>query len=325
MKYCRYIIAAVLLACLVLGGVACSDSDGEVALFYTVTFKTGGGSTVKSMRVQEGGLVPVPPDPTKEGYVFNGWRDSNGAWIFEKYHVYRDMTLEAVWIDAKSLFEWKSENEQITITGYKGDIVDITVPDMMVGLPVTTIADGAFENISSESAFRITLGENVVNIGDRAFADCNDIEIIIKGELEQVGEQAFLNCNMLTEVRFGTGADYISYEAFKDCTALETVYLSDTLREIGENAFDGCTALTRLVAYSSLKTICDSAFVDCDALAAVFYYGTAQEWQSTDISYGNFGNDALLDVKFYIYSETEPQDTEQEYWHYDTNGKFRVW
>ena len=56
----------------------------------------------------------------------------------------------------------------------------------------------------------------------------------------------------------------------------------------------------------------DSAFVDCDAFAAIFYYGTEEEWQSTDISSGNGGNAAILEAKFYIYSESEPQDAQRE-------------
>ena len=42
-------------------------------LSYIVRFNSNGGSTVESVTVVAGGTVAKPRNPTKEGYIFNGW------------------------------------------------------------------------------------------------------------------------------------------------------------------------------------------------------------------------------------------------------------
>ena len=311
---------------MLLSFVSCETDSTEQAVFYTVKFETGGGSRVKEMKVLSGELIPVPEEPTKEGYVFDGWRDSKGKWLFAQYRVRGDMTLTAVWVDAKSMFEWESRDGEVTIKRYKGSLVDVTVPDIIAGYPVTTIADGAFEGALPEATSIITLGKNVVSVGARAFANCADVQISVGGKLEYVGEQAFLGCNGLKSVSFGSGAKSIPYEAFKNCSSLELVTLSDTVSDIAENAFEGCTSLARLVAHSSLASVGDGAFADCTSISAVLYYGEPDDWDKTDIAKGNDGNLSLEQAKLYIYSETAPEgESDVEYWHYDDNGRIRVW
>ena len=41
--------------------------------YFTVTFDPVGGSATESATVLNGKTVPVPADPTKDGYVFLGW------------------------------------------------------------------------------------------------------------------------------------------------------------------------------------------------------------------------------------------------------------
>ena len=40
---------------------------------YTITFNTMGGSTISPIKVKEGETIPIPKEPTKEGYKFAGW------------------------------------------------------------------------------------------------------------------------------------------------------------------------------------------------------------------------------------------------------------
>ena len=67
---------------------------------YTVSFDSGGGSSVESQEVAPGGKVTRPGDPTREGYFFDGWYTSEyyyTEWDFKNDTVNRNMTLFAKW------------------------------------------------------------------------------------------------------------------------------------------------------------------------------------------------------------------------------------
>lgn len=67
-----------------------SDDNGHIDLYakwekeitpakqYEVTFNSNGGNEVKSIEMNDGGVIKKPTNPTKSGYQFNGWyRDEN--------------------------------------------------------------------------------------------------------------------------------------------------------------------------------------------------------------------------------------------------------
>ncbi len=61
-----------------------------------VTFDAAGGSEVEAQLVAGGSKVTRPADPTKEGYVFNGWALDGELFDFDK-PVMQSITLVAVW------------------------------------------------------------------------------------------------------------------------------------------------------------------------------------------------------------------------------------
>ena len=80
--------SSFFLACVVtLGTLFFSSSCGDPAdepEIYTVTFNSNGGSTVDSVTVEEGNTISEPIDPTKAGYVFDGWyEDANLTIAFD--------------------------------------------------------------------------------------------------------------------------------------------------------------------------------------------------------------------------------------------------
>ena len=82
---------------------------GDIKLYarwieqHTVTFDSKGGSSVDSQTVPDGGKVTKPTDPTKTGYVFDGWYYSHGGqqidWNFSTNTVNEDITLCARWTE----------------------------------------------------------------------------------------------------------------------------------------------------------------------------------------------------------------------------------
>ena len=64
---------------------------------YNVTFNSDGGSTVPTQTVNHNTKVTKPTDPTKSGYVFDGWFDAQGNKFDFNTVVTGNVTLKAHW------------------------------------------------------------------------------------------------------------------------------------------------------------------------------------------------------------------------------------
>lgn len=88
----------------------------------TVTFDSDGGSPVPSQTIPYDSVATMPSDPTKSGYLFNKWVDSNGdEFDFSATHVTEDITLYAVYNKA-----WEVT---FNLDGGSGDIITQIVED----------------------------------------------------------------------------------------------------------------------------------------------------------------------------------------------------
>lgn len=65
-------------------------------LNYNVTFNTDGGNSVSAQTVQSGSTVSAPSNPTKAGYLFDGWYNGNSKYDFNNA-ISSDTTLIAHW------------------------------------------------------------------------------------------------------------------------------------------------------------------------------------------------------------------------------------
>jgi uncharacterized repeat protein (TIGR02543 family) len=80
------------------------EDNGGGNTYYTVTFNADGGSpSTQTKSVRSGGSVGssnMPSDPTRSGYVFDGWwssRNGNGSRFTYETTVYNNMTVYARW------------------------------------------------------------------------------------------------------------------------------------------------------------------------------------------------------------------------------------
>ena len=91
----------------------------------------------------------------------------------------------------------------ITINGFFGSGGAIVIPDVIDGLPVTDIANGAFDNAAGPGITNIVLGANVTTIGSYAFAACDNLtSITIPDSVTNLGSGAFAFCDNLTSAYF---------------------------------------------------------------------------------------------------------------------------
>ena len=90
-----------------------SSSSGTEKVFYTVTFITGNGTAIESLRIENGGLIKANIYTEYDGYELLGWvnMETYEEWDFEKDRVYSNVVLYAVW----------RKTEYITVTFDKND------------------------------------------------------------------------------------------------------------------------------------------------------------------------------------------------------------
>ena len=331
MKINRMILITLALLLCLGAFVSCKDGgkDGEESeVYYTVTFNSNGGEEISPKLVKKGSTVDEPAAPTRDGYVFDGWYHGTREWSFV-YSVTEDMTLDARWVTADSMFHHtpSEDGETTVITGIKKQTDEIRLPTYLGGYKVTTIGESAFAQLSGETVFKVIIPDGISIIEDRAFENSADVEIVIEGPISYVGEKAFFGCNGLKSITLGGGIENISAEAFVG-TGLELIALPESLKVVDENAFSECTLLKRVIMHDKIEAINDMAFMDT-GVVSVLFYGT-DETVTTLLEDRVFAhNDALTseDTKHYLYSETEPK-TETVYdgfWYFNENGQPRIW
>lgn len=128
-------------------------------------------------------------------------------------------------------------------------------------LPISlqTIGTQAFmgcTNLSGELDLK-----NVVRVKGAGFRGANKITSIITNKLEDIGDNAFRDLTLLTEVKLPGTVNAVRSMAFYNCTGLKTVTFEQLFKTfpngtMGPDIFSGCTNLTDIYVYwDSTKVI----------------------------------------------------------------------
>lgn len=167
-----------------------------------------------------------------------------------------------------------------TALGYITECNSITLPDSIkyidegifsgstVKQPI--IIPESVEDIS-EKAFAFTtceirLPSNLKKIPKWLFWGARITHFTIPSSVEVIEDNAFYQCQYLTDIDFGDGLKRIGESAFENCWGLETVTFNDGLEEIGEEAFKNCNKLRSVTFGNGLKKIGEAAFSNCSAM-----------------------------------------------------------
>lgn len=147
-------------------------------------------------------------------------------------------------------------------------------------------------SFSSTPLTHVIIPENIVEIADAAFADCNKLHSVDFSKafgLEKISGSlyggAFYNCSQLQTALIPQSVKEISAGAFFNCSGLISLLFSPTsqLEVIGGysseyqygravmGAFMGCKALREVRIPASVKTIGVAAFQDCTSLSDIYF------------------------------------------------------
>ena len=154
------------------------------------------------------------------------------------------------------LFLTETDSGAVAITRYVGLGGSVVVPDSMNGLPVTSIAKGAFSGVTG--VINITIGSNLVSTASgQAFADCPDLQAIFVDPMNPVyssvggvlfnksqTELVFCPNGFTGHYRIPDNVSVIGDHAFEYCSDLTGVTIPNSVTSIGSSAFNGCYGLT---------------------------------------------------------------------------------
>lgn len=141
-------------------------------------------------------------------------------------------------------FTYLPGDSAMTLTGYGGAGGAVVVPDTIEGLPVTSLAPGAF---ASSAVTRVTLPESVVELGNGVFSNCAELEsVTLGGSVTSLPDWAFSNCPRLADIRIPSGVTNIGAYAVSGCAGLTTIRIPAAVQNIGEGAFSSSPALVRI-------------------------------------------------------------------------------
>ena len=92
-----------------------------------------------------------------------------------------------------SQFLYTNSGTSVIITGYSGPGGNISIPEVIAGLPVTGIANKAFYD--NDTLVQVTIPHTVTSIGADSFYACNNLNsIAIPEGVSTIGDRAFFVC-----------------------------------------------------------------------------------------------------------------------------------
>ena len=184
---------------------------------------------------------------------------------------------------------------------YSGDII---IPETVdydgKTYSVTSIGEEAFYYCSGLTS--VTIGNSVINIGERAFYGSGLTSVTIGNSVTSIGSGAFRFCSGLTSVTIPNSVTSIGDYAFYGCSALESIIVEEgntiydsrencnaiietatntliagfkntvipySVTSIGDWAFSGCSSLTSVTIPNSVTSIGEGAFSYCYGLESI--------------------------------------------------------
>ncbi len=167
-----------------------------------------------------------------------------------------------------ALFPHRTNNANVTVTGYVGPGGAVTVPATLSGLPVLRIGDSAFRDNTSLTA--ITIPEGVVRIEFNAFFGCRSLtNVSLPNSLTNIADHAFRECSRLPGIALGSGLLSIGTAAFYSCGSLTHLTIPDGVLTIGDSAFFYCTNLASATLGANVTNVGSRAFAGCKSLTSV--------------------------------------------------------
>ncbi len=157
-------------------------------------------------------------------------------------------------------------NGEIFISSYKSNTPTIVIPSKIKGKPVTTISDGAFNEMTFITSVKLPQG--IKKLGKSAFNGCKGlVSVSIPEGITEIGDNTFNNCEKLESINIPSTVKTIGMNAFKKCASLKEIVIPEGVEKISEGAFIDCSSLNKLtlpstLTYTGLKAFYNTSDLD---------------------------------------------------------------
>lgn len=157
-------------------------------------------------------------------------------------------------------------NGDATITAYHGEESDLTIPSMIDGHKVKTIARHTFHEYGSQvtnghTIKNVVVSEGIENIGLLAFAKCENLETVkLPESLISMDGQVFLESSKLKSINIPSKIEIILDCVFQG-TALTEIDIPENIKRVEARAFALCNNLQKVRVYSKNMEYGDEVFL----------------------------------------------------------------
>lgn len=141
----------------------------------------------------------------------------------------------------------------------------IVIPSTLLFLEESSISDNC--EIESFSPYYKIINKLIIDNRKKSVVKCTDKfikEVIIGAPIEEIGDKAFINCEVLQKVSLPDSLKVINKNSFRNNELLRSINLPDSIEVIDEYAFWGCKSLHIINLPKNLISIGDSAFSRCN-------------------------------------------------------------
>ena len=168
---------------------------------------------------------------------------------------------------------------------------------LYIGKSLKTIEFGIFFHAASLASIRVSSENKTLHSPNNCVIDTASKTLILACKTSVIPEDG--------------SVQVIGRAAFGYIMELTGIVIPDTVNMISVNAFMNCPKLEYIVIGSGVKTIYRDVLVNSANIQAIYYHGTAQQWEQIAIDF----NRDLENTPLYFYSETQPTEP-GNYWHY---------
>ncbi len=327
------LIALVLLAVFRIGAIAETSGD------WNYTIESGGLVITGYTGTDANVVIPDALDGYKVSII--------GRQAFKNQYTIRSITIPTTISSIRAEAFWGCSG----LSEIYFNAVNCTIPDVWIysdnrgvgvfsgagsasatglkvffGSSVETIPDKLFDTASLDTyghngypyayVNEVFIPDSVKVIGARAFLGCQDLTTIHFGSnVQQIGERAFYRCKSIKELEFPDSLAFINGYSFCECTSLSAVKWGNGMDTIGDYAFNGCSSLKEANLVAPLSTIGINAFSKCISLEKI----TVPTSVTTIKAEAFLGTVKLSQINYNAVSCTVP-----DVWVYDDNRGYGV-
>lgn len=125
---------------------------------------------------------------------------------------------------------------------------------------------------------KLLLPYGITAIGEKAFQDGNLLtEIIFSETVKRIEKNAFSGCKWLDEAQQAQSVEYIGRRAFFGCGRLRHIMLSEKFQKMEAGAFENCTSLEEILIPEGVEEIPERAFFRCHSLKSIQFPATLKK------------------------------------------------